>query len=105
MYWSGANIVVSGRMGQLPLLVATLQRLVVSGQLASSWCGHKAGQLLRSWAVSPFLLVSQSDLRVSAHDFRVSAYDLSVSAHDFRVSTYDLRVSAYDLSVSANTMM
>ena len=47
------------------ILLATLQRLIATCEVSHSWCSTKSHSLLTQRALSSFLLVTQSDLKVN----------------------------------------
>lgn len=48
----------------LEMIVSTLPRILVTGELCVKWCHIKSNQFLSGWAVAQLLLVTQSDLKV-----------------------------------------
>lgn len=54
----------------LEMIVSTLPRILVTGELCVKWCHIKSNQFLSGWAVAQLLLVTQSDLKILADEMK-----------------------------------
>ncbi|XP_013397179.1 uncharacterized protein LOC106163977 [Lingula anatina] len=56
------------RKESLEILVPAMARVLATCSVSLKWCHVKTFQFLSGWAVSPFLLVTQSDIKVLADE-------------------------------------
>ena len=83
---AGSNGIIGGPSSSGSLLLPSLQRLVLTCDLANRWSHGKAHQFLAAWNVGAFLLVTQSDLKVGLRVFPT----LSIYCSRFNFAMFEL---------------